>query len=261
MIRPVCNVAASRQPILRELALDAQTVFTHPDIHTWRKLPDRDNATLDATLSDGRPLRLHIKRYPPTRRKTHPAEEEARGIQLLNRAGIATAPLVAWGHDEMGRSFLITEDLAGQDPLDKLIAGGVDFEAVLNPTADLAALLHDSGLHHRDLYLCHFFARREDPAAAPALIDAARVRPLPRLLSGRWIVKDLAQFRYSGLQLKIPPQRLNAWLERYAQRRKLKNIESLRRRILRKTARIGRHDAQLVRRQPGRNISIPRSDH
>ncbi len=59
--------------------------------------------------------------------------------------------------------------------------------------------LHNGGLHHRDLYLCHFLGRRdENPQADLRLIDAARVRPLPGPLTRRrWIVKDLAQFWYS----------------------------------------------------------------
>jgi hypothetical protein len=258
MTRSACHVAANRQPILRELGLDADTVFTHPDIQTWRKLPDRENATLDAILAaDGQAIRLHVKRYPPARHKSSPAEREARGIQLLQRAGIATVPLVAWGHDATGRSFLITQDLGGLHPLDKLIADGLDFETVLTATADLAAILHNAGLHHRDLYLCHFFGRPDDPAAPLALIDAARVRPLPRLFKTRWIVKDLAQFRYSAQQLHVPEALLDEWLERYTSRRSLGNAGFLRRRILQKTAWIARHDARLVSRQPQRNISIP----
>jgi heptose I phosphotransferase len=255
--RSACHVAAQRQPILRELGLDAQTVFTHPEIRVWRKLPDRENATLEAKLGGGGTIRLHIKRYLPARRKTRPADEEAKGIQLLERAGIATVPLVAWGHDETERSFLITEELADQRPLDKLIAEGLEFDRILKPTAHLAARLHNARLHHRDLYLCHFFARTDDPAGTPTLIDAARVRPLPRMLAGRWIVKDLAQFRYSAMQLNVPEDRLDAWMEEYARARQIVNLRPLRRRVERKAAWIARHDARLIRRQPGRNISLP----
>jgi hypothetical protein len=255
--RSACHVAAQRQPILRELGLDAQTAFDHPDIRVWRELPDRENATLEARLADGRSIRLHVKRYPPSADRAKPAEQEARGIQLLERAGIATVPLVAWGNDETGRSFLITEELADQRPLDKLIAQGLTFDRILKPTADLAARLHNARLHHRDLYLCHFFARFDNPDSPPSLIDAARVRPLPRIFAQRWIVKDLAQFRYSAMQLAVPEDRLDAWLADYARNRGIRNLRSLRRRVGRKAAWIARHDARLTRRQPGRNISIP----
>lgn len=245
--------------MLRELGLDAQTVFTHPDIRVWRRLPDRENATLDATLADGRAVRLHIKRYPAARRGSPTAGVEAMGIQKLNAAGIGTVPLVAWGNDAAGRSFIMTEDLVGRRPLDKLIAEGLSFDAIAMATAQVAATLHAAHLHHRDLYLCHFFARTDDPAGPLALIDAARVRGLPGLFAGRWIVKDLAQFWYSAEQLNVPHQSLVRWLEQYAALRNLNHSEGLVRAVERKAAWIGRHDKRLRRRQPGRNVSIPQT--
>ena len=89
------------------------------------------------------------------------------------------------------------------------------------------------------------------------LIDAARVRSLPRWFKERWIVKDLAQFWYSATQLSVPREQLMLWLERYAARRKLRNIEALARKIERKVNWIARHDRKLNRSQPTRNISIP----
>ena len=85
------------------VGLDAESVFSHPDVRVWRKLPDRDNATLDADVlatdmehsgigrGDGR-VRLHIKRYGPAR--TPPAKAEVAAFQLLQRENIPTAPLV-----------------------------------------------------------------------------------------------------------------------------------------------------------------------
>ncbi len=43
----------SRQPIFRELGLDADTIFTHPSIQPWRTLKDRENCTLDFDAPDG----------------------------------------------------------------------------------------------------------------------------------------------------------------------------------------------------------------
>ena len=72
---------------------------------------------------------------------------------------IPTAPLVGWGRLADGRSFLISEDLAGYAPADKLVRRARRSRRLLEPTADLAAELHSAGLHHRDLYLCHFMAK------------------------------------------------------------------------------------------------------
>lgn len=243
------HLADQYQSAARELGLDAERVFNHPLIRPWRTLKDRENCTLDAQLSDGRLIRWHIKRY----RRLGPARAEARGHSALVAAGIPTANLVAWGHLPDGRSFVILEDLHGYQAADQLIQAGLPFERLRVATADLAARLHLAGLHHRDLYLCHFFARDDDVR----LIDAARVRRLPMLLARRWIIKDLAQFWYSTLKLPISePQRL-AWLDHYLFRNQLGSAESMARKIRRKADWIGRHDARLRRQQPWRNIQIP----
>src|SRR5918993_1145237 len=153
--RNVFHVLPQYQPIMRIVGLDAEAVFHHPDIVAWRKLPDRENCTLDSEI-DGKPVRLHIKRYLVA---SSAARDEVNAITLLRDAGIPTVPLVGHGHVADGQSFVITEDLAGYRDAEKMVAAGTPFEPLLQPTADLAAKLHAAGLHHRDLYLCHFFAK------------------------------------------------------------------------------------------------------
>lgn len=253
------NAAAQYQPILREIGIDAEAIFDHPEIKVWRSITERENCTLDADLANGRHIRLHIKRYHPARGATTPAEDESLGIRALQIEGIPTVPLVGWGKLVDGRSFLITEDLTGYRDAEKAVREGLAFEAILEPTADLAAKLHRAGLHHRDLYLCHFFVRPEAPTDL-RLIDAARVRRLPGWpLRTRWIVKDLAQFWYSTTSLPITDQQRTRWLARYFEGRGMKSSESLRRSIERKAAWIARHDEKLRRKQKDRNISLPAS--
>ncbi|MCC7351889.1 MAG: hypothetical protein IT446_15115 [Phycisphaerales bacterium] len=254
---PIFHVSSSHQPIWRELGLDAEGIFADPRIVPWRTLPDRENCTLDATLADGRSIRWHIKRYPAGPDSGSSAQQEAMGIQSLHQAEIPTVRLAGWGLLADGRSFLATEDLAGYRPADKLLEGGFEFDRLLNPMADLAARLHNGGLHHRDLYLCHFFVNPDHPADI-RLIDPARVRPLPGWpLRRRWIVKDLAQLWYSLSQSQIPRQQAMALFERYANTTGRYAPVRLLGSISRKAARIARHDVNLRRRQPGRNISIP----
>lgn len=269
------RAAPRYQPLLRMVGIDAESVFADPRIKPWRSLPDRENCTLDEDLPDGRHVRFHVKRYAPARGFGSPADDEANGLRALEAENIPTAPLVGWGKLADGRSFVIVDDLSAHRPADKLVADGtLPFEALLEPTADLAALLHARGLHHRDLYLCHFFAKAPPlpagsggpaPAPAPAgadldlrLIDAARVRRLPGFLTRRrWIVKDLAQFWYSTQQLGVTDEQRDRWLARYAQQRGLASPDSLRKCVERKARRIARHDARLRAAQPRRNISLP----
>jgi hypothetical protein len=246
------RVAGEYQPLMRMLGLDAETVFDHPDIRCWRKLPDRENCTLDADLPGDKHVRLHVKRYA----SAGAAMPEVEGHELLVQAGIATAPLVGWG-TWGGRSFVIFDDLTGYTPGDKLVGQGKSFETLLEPTAHLAAALHKAGLHHRDLYLCHFMARMIDGRGELRLIDTARVRRLPGFLTRRrWIVKDLSQFWYSTLKLPVTDEQRRRWLEHYALATEI-DAGSLRRAIERKVRSIARHDARLHRIRPERDVSIP----
>ncbi len=174
------RVAAEYQPLLRMIGLDAEGVFADPRIVAWRRLSDRENCTLDADVGDAwrsPKVRLHVKRYFPVR-GVPPAEEEVHGHRALSIEKIPTAPLVGWGVLADGRSFTLFEDLAGYRPADKLIESGTPFAGLLGPTADLAAALHWAGLHHRDLYLCHFMARLAADGGEGSvdlrLIDTAR---------------------------------------------------------------------------------------
>jgi hypothetical protein len=257
------GVGKGYQPILAEIGLgNSDAVFEHPSIRVWRTLADRENGTLDAALNDGRQLRFHVKRYAPSPRgRVTPGEAEAEGIFLLERAGIPTLTIAAWGRLPDRRSFVITEDLSGHEPADTLIEKRiVPFDAFRDVTADLAAKLHAAGLHHRDLYLCHFFARVENARVTDVkLIDAARVRMLPAwLFRTRWIVKDLAQFSYSAQRLGVDERQLKAWLARYAGQRKMDDVDRWRAKIGAKVRWIAKHDARLNAKQPHRNVSIPR---
>jgi hypothetical protein len=248
------------QPLMRQLGLDADTVFDHPDIVCWRKLPDRENCLLDADVPEAARVRLHIKRYlhRPLGERPTPADHDAAGTAILEQAGIATGKLIGWGRTADRGSFVIYQDLAGYMPADKLVAAGGPFQPLLGPTAELAAKLHECGLHHRDLYLCHFMARVTGDLVNLALIDTARVRKLPWLFPDRWIVKDLAQFWYSTLALAISDSQRADWLAHYAKVRKIEGqLGSLRRRIERKARSIARHDAQIHWNRPERDMSIP----
>jgi chorismate mutase len=255
-------IAEPYRQILHQLGSDPKMIFTEPAIKPWRRLPDRENCTWDIAADiagAGGAIRLHVKRFPAMA-ATSPARDEAGGYQLLEKCGIPTATVAAWGNLDDGRSFIAIEDLAGFTPADKLVESGLSFDRLLGPTAELSAKLHNAGLHHRDLYLCHFLARVDnDRAAEIRLIDAARVRKLPGLLTRRrWIVKDLAQFWYSTTQLAITDSQREEWLSRYCAQTKMEKAESLKRSIQRKSDAIRAHDEKLRRRQPNRNISIPR---
>jgi hypothetical protein len=248
------HVDGDYAPLLAEVGLDAESVFTDPRIHVWRSLPDRENATLDFQCKNGKSIRLHIKRYPA--RFYRMARREMDGYRLLKEAEIPIAPIIAHGRRANSDSFIILEDLAGYTPADKLVQQGFAFEHLLNATADLAALLHNKGLHHRDLYLCHFMVKPVAESVDARLIDMARVDRMKSLLTRRrWIIKDLAQFWYSMQSLPVTDKQRLRWLQRYGEQRQIKS-DRLIGPIQRKAAAIAAHDKRLRMKQPNRNVSI-----
>lgn len=252
-------IAPQYADVFRQIGLDGDGVFDHPLVVPWRSLPDRENCTLATTLPDGRHLRLHVKRYASARGSANPAEAEVAGLRLLIDRAVPTVDLVGWGTLPDRRSFIILDDLRGYEAADKLVARGLPFETLLKPTAQLAAKLHSAGLHHRDLYLCHFFAKVDGNSIEMRLIDTARVREVPRIFPRRWIVKDLAQFWYSTTALPIDDAQRMRWLTAYGEGRSKSGLDALCRRIEHKAASIAKHDARLRAAQPLRNISIPQS--
>ncbi len=243
------HVAPAFRPLWQEIGLTADGVFADDRVRVWRSLPDRENATVDHRRPDGAAFRLHVKRYPASNPAA--ADAEVNGHALLTAAGIPTAPLVAHGERHDGRSFVAFADLAGYAPADKL---DVPFEHLLTATADLAAALHAAGLHHRDLYLCHFMVAADGDVR---LIDVARVARMRNPLTRRrWVVKDLAQFWYSTTTRPVTDDQRRRWLARYAERRGTTAGRYLGA-VVRKAAAIARHDERLNRKQPTRNVSIP----
>ena len=255
----VFRVEPNYVELLRQAGIiDAWAAFEHPSIRVWRTIRERENATLDIDRGNGAPpLRLHVKR---DREPQHdqPAGAEAAHLIALSRRGVPTAPLAAYGQLPDGRSFVITEHLAGFQAVDKLVtAGGTTaFERVLIPTAEVAARLHAADAYHRDLYLCHFFARPSGDPVDVRLIDCARVLVKP-FWRRRWMVKDLAQLVYSTRSLAITPDQLDRWFNAYARAAGRRLSTLLRRQIEFKADQIARHDRVLRRRQPDRSVSIP----
>jgi tRNA A-37 threonylcarbamoyl transferase component Bud32 len=254
---PYFFVPVAYRQLMNDAGLsEAEQIWSDPRIVAWRSLPDRQNCTMDVRTQDEKPTRLHIKRYRRLKARSE-VKQEAEGIELLQQAGIPTTQLVAAIELADGRGALITEDLAGYEAGDKLVASGWRFDSLFEATADLAARLHEAGLHHRDLYLCHFFVREGRQNVEVRLIDAARVARLPRrFFRQRWVVKDLAQFWYSLEQLSIDEEVRRRWLRRYAEKRALDHVDRLESRVRRKASWIARHDARLNARAPTRNVSL-----
>ncbi len=246
------QVEAAYADLLKRAGLvDAMSVFDHPNIQPWRSIKERENCVLD--LDDG--TRLHIKR---NQRGYTGVDYEVGGIRALQKAGIATVPLAGYGKLHDGRGFVITEHLNDFEDCERLLESGTTFDTLLQPTATVAGRLHAAGLHHRDLYIGHFWANLNADPIELRLIDAARVKPLPRFFARRWLVKDVAQFVFSLQKFSIPRQTVEQWLSEYAKHCGYAVTETFKHRVFSKAKWIANHDAKLRARNPNRNVAIDR---
>ena len=223
-------------------------------IKVWRDIAERQNAVLD--FDD---VRLHVKRL--RRAAAGQMRQEVNGIGMLESFGIESTPLVAWGTCSDGRALVVTEDLAGFTPADQWLKAGGDFDRLARPTADLVATLHRT-MRHRDLYLCHIFVSETVPGPGDGedvslrLIDAARVSRLPLLFWRRWVVKDLAQFRYSAEQVGVSEDALDHWLTLWAEHLGT-FADGYQGAVKAKVKKIARHDEKLKKKSPERDVSLP----
>ena len=98
------SISPQYQPLARRLGLDAETIFDHPEIKAWRRLPDRQNCTLDYTDEAGGRIgctssatsRSPKSRHPPPRRKSAAiAISLMKKFPLRNWSATAGSPMDA----------------------------------------------------------------------------------------------------------------------------------------------------------------------
>ena len=170
------------------------------------------------------------------------ARTEWRALHRLQAVGIDTLTPVGYGYEGKSparlRSFLITEDLGDTETLEELCftwkaPGALSKEqivlkrALLAKVAGIVRRMHDHGINHRDLYLCHLRIHRQaDKANRPEdtpiyLLDLHRAQ-LRVHTPARWTVKDLAALYFSSMDLGLTSRDLYRFIKTYT-RRPLRN--------------------------------------
>lgn len=148
------------------------------------------------------------------------AQNEWRAIQQLQRLGVETARLVAYGKRGWNlarlQSFVITEALDNTVSLENFCRDWPTSppsyllkRALITKVATIARTLHEHGMNHRDFYICHFLMDISqglggiDPHRLKLfLIDLHRVQIRRRIL-WRWRVKDIASLYFSSMDIGL----------------------------------------------------------
>ena len=210
---------------------------------------ERDNCRVRLPLPSGEEGVAYLKRHrvrarfgPLVRWVTGrmpaaPGIDEADAVEGCREANVPTMSVIAAGSafdPARGetRSLFLSEAIADGKPADDAwrerfgTASPTPSERetrrrFLAALADTARRLHRANLFHRDFYWCHFFIREPARGSFVAhLIDLQRIER-SRWLRWRWLLKDLAQFRFSA-PTGATEEELRYWFRRYLQ------VESLR---------------------------------
>jgi heptose I phosphotransferase len=152
------------------------------------------------------------------------ARNEWEGIRALERLGVPTMKIAAFGQDGGNparmKSFIITDALQHTQDLESWLPTLTENQehhmalplkwSVIREVGLISRKLHTNGINHRDFYLCHLridlksFAREADQPRI-YVMDLHRVA-IRRQTPLRWVVKDIAGLLYSALHA---PRKIN----------------------------------------------------
>jgi heptose I phosphotransferase len=170
------------------------------------------------------------------------ADNEWLASQRLAELGVDSLHAVAFGqrgsNPARRHSFVITEELAPIINLDGFTRSWPQQppapalkRALIQRVATMVRRMHEGGVNHRDLYLCHFLLQL-DPAPTPtnlslSLVDLHRAQirtHTPR----RWRDKDLAALHFSSLAIGLTMRDRLRFLRTYFARplREILNMEA-----------------------------------
>ena len=195
----------------------------------YRQAPGRRTMRV---MLDGKPyfLKLHsgvgwleiLKNCLVGKRPVLGAENEYRACRHLERCGVKAPRVAAFaaapGNPAARRSLILCDELAGFVSLEEIVdrwrqspPDPAARRRLVLGVASFVRRLHEVGVVHRDLYLCHLLLHTEswaEGAVELAVLDLHRARilsPIPDY----WRRRDLAALLFSTLDAPLHPR---AWL-------------------------------------------------
>lgn len=163
------------------------------------------------------------------------ASPEWRAIEKCEAIGVETMVIAGRGlrgaNPAKRQSFLITEALEERLQLDHLGEQGYLGRCGVEKlrlkrqlclqVAQIARQLHQNGINHRDLYLCHFQVNEEEVqnwqgvgAVSMKLLDLHRAQIRDKV-PARWLIKDLGALYFSAIDCGITDRDIVLFLREY----------------------------------------------
>jgi heptose I phosphotransferase len=161
------------------------------------------------------------------------AGNEWAALKKLKEIGIDTMVPCAYGlrgrNPARQDSFIITEDLINTESLEEFCrdwpTNPPPFElkkGLIEKLAEVSRQMHQSGMNHRDYYICHFLLdvsngrNNINPTSLKAsMIDLHRAQ-IRKKTPYRWIVKDLGGLYFSAMEIGLTQRDLFRFIRIYA---------------------------------------------
>ena len=165
------------------------------------------------------------------------AKNEWDGIHHLTKLGVDTMTVSAYGTKGINpaakQSFIVTEALPTQLHLEEFCASWKEQAPktkkeirlkrwLLKKVIDTSRTMHQSGMNHRDFYLCHFFLHavyeNDDLLSEQSklfVIDLHRIQ-LRNKTPQRWLVKDIAALYFSSMDIGLSKRDLFRFIKGYS---------------------------------------------
>lgn len=200
-----------------------------------------------------------IKNWTQLKAPVTGAANEWQAINELIWIGVHTLSPVAYGSRGSNpanmESFLITEELTGTISLaqyaENWLATPPSFQEkkqLVEAVAGIARQIHQHGINHRDLYICHFLlnlaSRNSESGPTLHLVDLHRAQCRSQV-PYRWLVKDIGSIYFSALDIGLSKRDVFRFLKTYRDkplRRILEEDHRLLQAVERRAVRLYRRD-------------------
>ena len=173
------------------------------------------------------------------------AMNEWRALKQLQIMNIPSLQPVACGEQGWNparrQSFLITLELDSTISLEDLALNWQKHDnfmvmkrKIIRQVAVLISRIHDVGLNHRDMYICHLHIKRSwisDPEGDPEIFIIDLHRAQIRLkVPVRWLVKDIASLYFSSMDAGLTHRDYLRFIQKYCHK-SLRNSLNMKKRF------------------------------
>ena len=160
------------------------------------------------------------------------ASNEWLAINALHKLGLDTLTAVAYGRRGLNpakqQSFILTKELTGTISLAQYAERWPERppsfahkKAIIEKVAQITRVMHNSGINHRDLYLCHFLM---DIVTGEILTDKDKIRmfvvdlhraQIRQQVPRRWLIKDIGSIYFSAMDIGLTQRDAYRFIKAY----------------------------------------------